>query len=68
MPPDDTIFGSAATEMGPDRASSGENPGTHGRRRRGGESMDVVLRERKIGDRGVKDDGIVLVCWTCAHL
>ena len=28
--------------------------------------MDTVLRERKIGERVGKEDGVVLVGWTCA--
>jgi hypothetical protein len=58
---DDTAITPAAIEMGRDRVSSGEVAGTHGRRRRGGESVDMVLRERKVGERMGKEDGVVLV-------
>ncbi|KAH0544678.1 hypothetical protein FGG08_001183 [Glutinoglossum americanum] len=57
---DDTFFAPVVTETGRDRVSSGELAGTHGRRRKGGESMDMVIRERKAGERGSKEDGIVL--------
>ncbi|KAI9773917.1 MAG: hypothetical protein M1840_006143 [Geoglossum simile] len=57
---DDAIIAPAVIEMGRDRVSSGEIPGTHGRRRRGGESVDTVLRERKVGERVGKEDGVVL--------
>jgi len=64
---DGTIATPAVIEMGRDRASSGEILGTHGRRRRGGESVDMVLRERKVGERVGKEDGVVLVGQTCAE-
>ncbi|KAI9785783.1 MAG: hypothetical protein M1839_008800 [Geoglossum umbratile] len=57
---DDKTLAPTVTEMGHDRASSGETLGTHGRRRRGGDSMDTALREGGIGGRVGKEDGIVL--------
>ena len=64
---DDAITAPLVMEMDRDRASSGEVLGTHGRRRRGGESVDTVLRERKVRERVGKEDRIVLVGHTCAE-
>src|SRR4051794_786639 len=58
---DEKTLAPTVTEMGHDRVSSGESSGTDGRRRRGGESMDRVLRGGGIGGRVGKEDGIVLV-------